>query len=108
MDWSSEIDSASVTEASVSAFLQAIFGQVPVDGSLQGSSRRNSCSQGDQIIMPETVSAEAVAYCEELMKQTKLSEYEVSSVEVVQAPRSYLAAIEGAVDKILARVSAKP
>jgi hypothetical protein len=51
--------------------------------------------------MSEKVRAEAVAYCEELMKQRSVAEDEVNSVEIITAPRGYIAAIEGAVDKVL-------
>ena len=59
------------------------------DASMTPSKTRfsnNSHPQKSQMIMPERLRAEAAAYCEELMKQTKLTEAEVNSVEVVQAP----------------------
>ena len=51
--------------------------------------------------MAEKVREEAVAYCEELMKQGRVAEDEVKSVQIITAPLGYIASIEGAVDRVL-------
>jgi hypothetical protein len=80
--------------------LEALSGQVPVDGPSRICLGKTSCSQRG-CLMSEKVRAEAVAYCEELMKQGSVAEDEVNSVEIITAPRGYIAVIEGAVDRVL-------